>query len=128
MARRPDRRGRPRPVHFVRRRAHLGRHARTLDDAGAGMSRVVVVTGAARGIGRACALALADGGWTVGVGFRTDESAATDTVEKIEATGSTAMVVHLDITDEASVQQAFRRITDELGNVTGLLNNAGFSQ
>ncbi len=92
------------------------------------MSRVAVVTGAARGIGRACALALADGGWTVGVGFRTDESAATDTVEKIEATGSTAMVVHLDITDEASVQQAFRRITDELGNVTGLLNNAGFSQ
>ncbi len=92
------------------------------------MSRVAVVTGAARGIGRACALALADGGWTVGVGFRTDESAATDTVEKIEATGSTAMVVHLDITDEASVQQAFRRITHELGNVTGLLNNAGFSQ
>jgi len=92
------------------------------------VSRVAVVTGAARGIGRACALALADGGWTVGVGFRTDESAATDTVEKIEATGSTAMVVHLDITDEASVQQAFRRITDELGNVTGLLNNAGFSQ
>jgi len=92
------------------------------------VSRVAVVTGAARGIGRACALALADGGWTVGVGFRTDESAATDTVEKIEATGSTAMVVHLDITDEASVQQAFRRITHELGNVTGLLNNAGFSQ
>ena len=92
------------------------------------MSRVAVVTGAARGIGRACALALADGGWTVGVGFRTDESAATDTVEKIEATGSTAMVVHLDITDEASVQEAFRRITDKLGNVTGLLNNAGFSQ
>lgn len=92
------------------------------------MSRVAVVTGAARGIGRACALALADGGWTVGVGFRTNESAATDTVEKIEATGSRAMAVHLDISDEASVQQAFRRITDELGNVTGLLNNAGFSQ
>jgi 3-oxoacyl-[acyl-carrier protein] reductase len=92
------------------------------------MSRVAVVTGAARGIGRACALALADGGWTVGVGFRTDESAATDTVEKIEATGSRAVAVYLDITDEASVQQAFRRITDKLGNVTGLLNNAGFSQ
>ena len=92
------------------------------------MSRVGVVTGAARGIGRACALALADGGWTVGVGFRTDESAATDTVEKIEATGSRAMAVYLDITDEASVQQAFRRITGELGNVTGLVNNAGFSQ
>jgi len=92
------------------------------------VSRVGVVTGAARGIGRACALALADGGWTVGVGFRTDESAATDTVEKIEATGSRAMAVYLDITDEASVQQAFRRITGELGNVTGLVNNAGFSQ
>ena len=92
------------------------------------MSRVVVVTGAARGIGRACALALADGGWTVAVGYRTDEIAATDTVEKIQATGSMAVAIHLDITDEASVQQAFRRVTGEVGNVTGLVNNAGFSQ
>ncbi len=92
------------------------------------MSRVVVVTGAARGIGRACALALADGGWTVAVGYRTDEIAATDTVEKIQATGSMAVAIHLDITDEDSVQQAFRRVTGEVGNVTGLVNNAGFSQ
>ncbi|MDP9297656.1 MAG: 3-oxoacyl-ACP reductase FabG [Actinomycetota bacterium] len=92
------------------------------------MSRVVVVTGAARGIGRACALALADGGWTVAVGYRTDEIAATDTVEKIQATGSMAVAIHLDITDEPSVQQAFRRVTGEVGNVTGLVNNAGFSQ
>ena len=40
------------------------------------MSRVAVVTGAARGIGRACALALAETGWTVAVGYRTDETAA----------------------------------------------------
>jgi 3-oxoacyl-[acyl-carrier protein] reductase len=92
------------------------------------MSRVAVVTGAARGIGRACALALADTGWTVAVGYRTDETAAKDAVALIEAAGGAAFAIYLDIADETSVQEAFRRVTAEAGTVTGLVNNAGFSQ
>jgi 3-oxoacyl-[acyl-carrier protein] reductase len=92
------------------------------------VSRVAVVTGAARGIGRACALALAESGWTVAVGYRTDETAAKDAVALIEADGGTAFAIYLDITDQTSVQEAFRRVTAEAGTVTGLVNNAGFSQ
>ena len=91
-------------------------------------SRVAVVTGASRGLGRACAIALAEGGWTVAVGYRTDEAAAKEAVEALEAAGTPGLAVYLDTTDEAAVQEAFRRVTEEAGNVTGLVNNAGFSQ
>jgi 3-oxoacyl-[acyl-carrier protein] reductase len=92
------------------------------------MSRVAVVTGASRGIGRACAIALAGGGWTVAVGYRSDEAAAKEVLEALEAAGTPGMAVYLDTTEEASVQEAFRRVTDEVGTVTGLVNNAGYSQ
>jgi 3-oxoacyl-[acyl-carrier protein] reductase len=91
-------------------------------------SKVAVVTGASRGIGRACAIALASAGWTVAVGYRSDETAAKEAVNALEAAGTAGLAVFLDTTDEASVQEAFRRVADEAGNVTGLVNNAGFSQ
>jgi 3-oxoacyl-[acyl-carrier protein] reductase len=91
-------------------------------------SRVAVVTGGSRGIGRACAVALADAGWQVAVGYRSSEADAKETVAALEAAGTPGIAVHLDTTDEAGVHEGFRRITDELGNVTGLINNAGLSQ
>lgn len=90
--------------------------------------KVAVVTGASRGIGRACAVALAHAGWTVAVGYRTSEKDAKETLEALEAAGTQGIAVMLDVTDEASVQEAFRRISDEAGNVTGLVNNAGMSR
>jgi 3-oxoacyl-[acyl-carrier protein] reductase len=92
------------------------------------MSRVAVVTGGSRGIGRACAVALAEGGWTVAVGYRSSEQDAKETVEALEAAGTPGLAVWLDVTDDASVHEAFRRVSDEVGNVTGLLNNAGMSR
>jgi len=91
-------------------------------------SKVAVVTGASRGIGRACSVALAESGWTVAVGYRSDEAAAKEVLGALEAAGTPGLTVFLDATDEASVGEAFRRITAEVGNVTGLVNNAGFSQ
>ena len=90
--------------------------------------KVAVVTGASRGIGRACAVALAHDGWTVAVGYRSSEKDAKETLEALEAAGTPGIAVMLDVTDEASVQEAFRRISDEAGNVTGLVNNAGMSR
>jgi 3-oxoacyl-[acyl-carrier protein] reductase len=90
--------------------------------------KVAVVTGASRGIGRSCAVALAESGWTVAIGYRRDEAAAKDALGALEAAGTRGLTVFLDTTDEASVAEAFRRVTDEVGNVTGLVNNAGFSQ
>ncbi|MBI3647957.1 MAG: 3-oxoacyl-ACP reductase FabG [Actinobacteria bacterium] len=90
--------------------------------------RVAVVTGGTRGIGRACAVALAAGGWHVAIGYRSSERDAKETVEAIEAAGARGLAVMLDVTDEASVTEAFRRVSDELGGVTGLVNNAGMSR
>ena len=93
------------------------------------MSRhVAVVTGGSRGLGRACAVALAETGWTVAIGYRSSETDAKETAAALEAVGKPGLAVYLDITDESSVQEAFRRVSDEVGSVTGLVNNAGFSQ
>ncbi len=91
-------------------------------------SKVVVITGATRGIGRASAIELARAGWTVAVGYRSNEQAAKETLAELEAAGTPGLTVFLDTTDDTGVQEAFRRVTDEAGNVTGLVNNAGTSQ
>lgn len=91
-------------------------------------SKVAVVSGGSRGIGRACAEALATDGWTVALGYRSRESDAKEALEALEAAGTPGLAVYLDVTDEQSVQEAFRRVADEAGNVTGLLNNAGMSR
>jgi len=90
--------------------------------------RVAVVTGGSRGIGRACAQALAADGWRVAIGYRTSEADAKEALEALEAAGSPGMAVVMDVTDEGSVTEAFRRVSEELGTVTGLVNNAGISR
>jgi len=91
-------------------------------------SRVAVVTGGSRGIGRACAVALAEAGWIVAIGYRTNEQDAKETLEALAGAGTPGIAVMLDVTDDTSVQEAFRRVADEAGNVTGLVNNAGLSR
>jgi len=91
-------------------------------------SRVAVVTGASRGIGRACALALARDGWSVAVGFRSGEGEAKDAAASIEDAGGRAVPVALDTSDEARIAEAFREVAEQLGPVTGLVNNAGVSR
>jgi len=91
-------------------------------------AKVAVVSGGSRGIGRACAETLAAGGWDVAIGYRRNEADAKEAVAAIEGAGVRGLAVMLDVTDEASVAEAFRRVGDELGNVTGLVNNAGMSR
>jgi 3-oxoacyl-[acyl-carrier protein] reductase len=91
-------------------------------------SKVAVVTGATRGIGLRSAEHLARDGWTVAIGYRSSEAAAKEALDALEAAGTPGIAVFLDTTDEASVQEAFRRVADEAGNITGLVNNAGFTQ
>src|SRR5439155_1382240 len=80
-------------------------------------------------VAAACrAVALAEAGWTVAIGYRSSEKDAKETIEALSAAGTRGLAVALDVTDEASVHEAFRRVTDEVGNVTGLVNNAGMSR
>jgi 3-oxoacyl-[acyl-carrier protein] reductase len=91
-------------------------------------AKVAVITGASRGIGRACAESLAAGGWKVAVGFRINETDAKETLAAIEGSGGMGTIVRLDTRDESSVVEAMKQVAETLGPVTGLVNNAGFSK
>ena len=86
--------------------------------------RTAIVTGAARGIGAAVAARLGADGFQVAV-VDLDESACAATVDAVVATGSTALAVGADVSDEAAVTAAVERIATELGEPTVLVNNAG---
>ena len=86
--------------------------------------RVAVVTGAARGIGAATAIALARFGADVAVCDRDADGLAT-TVAAIEAEGRRAYSGVLDVRDGEAVEAFFEALTSELGDVDVLVNNAG---
>ncbi len=91
-------------------------------------SKVAVVTGGSRGIGRACAEALAADGWKIGIGYRTSDTDAKEVLESIASGGGESVIVRLDTLDETSVADGFKEVADALGPVTGLVNNAGYSK
>jgi meso-butanediol dehydrogenase/(S,S)-butanediol dehydrogenase/diacetyl reductase len=84
-----------------------------------------LVTGGAHGIGRACAVRLADEGARVGV-LDLDEGAARDVVSDLAQLGERPhLAVQLDVTDRASVEQAIGGAASELGQIDTLVNVAG---
>jgi NAD(P)-dependent dehydrogenase (short-subunit alcohol dehydrogenase family) len=87
-------------------------------------SRVVVITGGSRGIGRAAAIAAARRGWRVVVGYVSNEQAARETVAAIEAGNGKALAVRCDVGDEADILALFKA-ADGFGTLGALVNNAG---
>ncbi|MGM5068764.1 3-oxoacyl-ACP reductase FabG [Rhodococcus qingshengii] len=87
-------------------------------------TRTAIVTGAARGIGAAVAQRLAADGLAVAV-LDLDETACSDTVDKVRAQGVNAIAVGADVSDEAQVAAAVDRVRSELGAPVVLVNNAG---
>ena len=91
-------------------------------------SRVALVTGGSRGIGRAVALRLAAAGHKVAVNYVANEAAAAETIAAIEASGGTAIPVQADVGDESSVAAMVEHVGAELGAVEILVNNAGIAR
>ncbi len=91
-------------------------------------SRVALVTGASRGIGRSIAEVLAGGGHRVAVNFVARPDAAEEVVRSIQASGGEAIAVAADVGDEESVAGMFEEVAAKLGPVEVLVNNAGVTR
>jgi NAD(P)-dependent dehydrogenase (short-subunit alcohol dehydrogenase family) len=91
------------------------------------MKKVLIVTGAGRGIGAAIARAAAREGYAVAINYRSDGGSAQRLLEEIIAGGGEAIAVRGDVGQEADVAKLFARTKAELGPVTALVNNAGIT-
>lgn len=87
--------------------------------------KIALVTGASRGIGRACAVALAEAGADIAVNFRIREGEAAETCSLVGKVGRRAVPVKADVSMSSEVEAMVRRIESELGSVDVLVNNAG---
>ncbi len=90
--------------------------------------RVIVVTGASRGIGRGIAVALAESGCTVVINFSSSAEAAQETAAAVEARGGTAHLCRFDVSDPEAIKEGFKEISGLFKRVDVLVNNAGITR
>ena len=96
--------------------------------AGALEGQVAVVTGASRGIGRACAIELAREGASVVVNYLSNADAAEATRDAIHEFGGTVVLVKADVSDAEEASDVIETAVEELGKIDILVNNAGINR
>ncbi len=89
------------------------------------MNRVALVSGGARGIGRAIALSLAESGWDVAVCYRSSQRDAEETVSSIQAKGGQGLALQSDVSDPEAAQALVRQVEKAWGRIDALVNAAG---
>lgn len=87
--------------------------------------KTALVTGAAKGIGRASAIALARDGFAVAVHYRASQAEAEATAAAIRATGGTAATFQTDLADPAQIDALIKAVEQKLGPLHTLVSNAG---
>jgi 3-oxoacyl-[acyl-carrier protein] reductase len=89
--------------------------------------KTAIVTGASRGIGRATALELAKTGYFVIINFKSNETAAQETLNLIKSAGGDGEVYQFDVADNTQTKDAVKAITEHHKNIQVLVNNAGIT-
>ena len=84
-----------------------------------------LVTGAATGIGRAAAVALAAAGFDVAINYASSEKAARETAELAQAKGAKTLLFRCDVSDDPLVRKMLAAVEQEFGRLDALVNNAG---
>ena len=89
---------------------------------------VALVTGASKGIGAACALALAESGYDLGLTFAEDRAGAEQVAERVTAAGRRAHVCRAEARDPGSAPAVVTEVEDTLGPLDALVANAGITR
>ncbi|MGJ8744200.1 SDR family oxidoreductase [Polaribacter sp.] len=89
------------------------------------MNKVIIVTGASRGIGKEIAILLAKNGNKIVVNYANSDTAANETIETIIAEGGSAIAMKADVSNRAQVTALFNKTIEHYGQVDVLINNAG---
>ena len=89
--------------------------------------KTALITGASRGIGRGCAVALAEAGANIAVNYRVREEAARETCSLIEHLGRRTIPIQGDVSITSDVSRMMKTVERELGTVEILINNAGIA-
>jgi 3-oxoacyl-[acyl-carrier protein] reductase len=89
--------------------------------------KVAIVTGGARGIGRAIAVELARAGYYLVINYKANDQAARETLEMIRTAGSDGEILKFDVREEAEVDAALQELFLRLKTIDVLVNNAGIT-
>ena len=90
--------------------------------------KLALVTGGSRGIGKACALKLAQAGYDVVINYAGNTEAANQTIEEIKALGVQAEAFKFDVSNQESVDENIAKIVEKYGRIDILVNNAGITR
>src|SRR5258708_16548872 len=88
-------------------------------------SRVALVTGGSRGIGRGLALKLAQDGARIAIAYRSNKAAAQQTLRQLQASGVDCVAVETDIIDAGRCDQLVKAVVDRFGRLDIIVNNVG---
>ena len=90
--------------------------------------KLALVTGASRGIGKACAIELAKAGYDIAVNFAGNEEAANKTVDEIKALGVDAAAFKFDVSNQEAAAKGVEAVLEKFGRIDILVNNAGITR
>lgn len=91
-------------------------------------NKVALVTGASRGIGKACALELAKAGYDVAISYAGNEEAANKTIEELQALNVKAKAYKFDVANKEACAKAVEDVLADFGKLDVLVNNAGITR